>query len=86
MVAATRQLTSPHSPHLKSPVSKHKIHSFVLNRSKEGSKEEESNGVRVQRRTRVTVEGDLSADTEYMSWAVDDCKKASYAKRVPKQR
>ena len=54
--------------------------------SKEGSKEEESNGVRVQRRTRVTVEGDLSADTEYMSWAVDDCKKASYAKRVPKQR
>ena len=40
-----------------------------VEQGKEDSKEETSNGVRVQRRTRISVERDLSADEEFMSWA-----------------
>ena len=44
---------------------------------KEESKEEKSNGVRVQRRTRISVERDLSADEGFMSWAIGN-EKATY--------
>ena len=56
---------------------RNRVELLSSSQGKEESKEEKSNGVRVQRRTRISVERDLSADEGFMSWAIGN-EKATY--------